>query len=143
MIHPGLELMDTGTFLGTHPLGGGRMAACRSARVLAFSACAVMLFGQQLPRHSSQTVMPEKLTLEEVSSVLVSSLPAESIAMPVLCDPDGNIVLRLAMPDTGVEDPVSVSRDGKILTRFGKEKINDIAYPVLLSMFLSQSEVYI
>lgn len=120
------------------------MAACRSVRVLAFSAFAVTLsFGQQLPQHSSQTVMPEKVTLEEVSSVLVPSLPAESMAMPVLCDPDGNIVLRLAMPDTGVEDPVSVSRDGKTLTRFGKEKINDITRPVPVSMFLSRSEVYI
>lgn len=118
------------------------MAACRSVRVLGmYILGAVCSYAQQLPQHSSQTA--EKVPLEEVSSALVSSLPAESIAMPVLCDADGNILFRLAMPDTGVEDPVSVSSDGKTITRFGKEKINDITRPVPLSMFLSQSEVYI
>jgi hypothetical protein len=87
--------------------------------------------------------MPEKVALEEVASVSVSSLPAESIAMPVLCGADGNILFRLAMPDTGVEDPVSVSSDGKNVTWFAKEKINDITRPVLVSVFLSRSEVYI
>ncbi|MFZ0318093.1 MAG: hypothetical protein WAL56_03130 [Candidatus Sulfotelmatobacter sp.] len=47
------------------------------------------------------------------------------------------------MPDTGVEDPVSVSRDGKTVVRFGKEKINDIPRPVPLDVFLGGSDVYI
>jgi hypothetical protein len=117
------------------------MAACRSVRLLGVCILAVVWsYAQQLPPHSSH---PEKVPLEEASSVLVSSLPAESVVMPVLCDADGNILLRLAMPDTGLEDPVSVSSDGKTVTRFGKEKINDIPRPLPLSMFLSGSEVYI
>jgi hypothetical protein len=117
------------------------MAASRSVRLLGVCILAVVwCYAQQLPQHSSQ---PDKVLLEEASSALVSSVPAESIAMPVLCDADGNILLRLAMPDTGVEDPVSVSGDGKTVTRFGKEKINDIPRPLPLSMFLSGSEVYI
>jgi hypothetical protein len=117
------------------------MAACRSVRLLGVCILAVVWsYAQQLPPHSSR---PEKVPLEEASSVLVSSLPAESVVMPVLCDADGNILLRLAMPDTGVEDPVSVSSDGKTVTRFGKEKINDIPRLLPLSMFLSGSEVYI
>ena len=117
------------------------MAACRGVRLLGVCIlAAVWSYAQQLPPHSSH---PDKVPLQEASSVLVSSLPAESVVMPVLCDADGNILLRLAMPDTGVEDPVSVSSDGKTVTRFGKEKINDIPRPLPLSMFLSGSEVYI
>jgi hypothetical protein len=69
--------------------------------------------------------------------------PRKSIGAPLRCDPSGGILFRLAMPDTGVEDPVSVSRDGKTVTRFGKEKINDIPRPSLLSTFLVASDVYI
>jgi hypothetical protein len=120
------------------------MAASRSTRTLVFFVfTAAWSAGQQPPQHSSQTVMPEKVTLEEISSVPVSSLPAEGIAMPVLCDADGNVAFRLAMPDTGVEDPVSISSDGKTITRFSREKINDIPRPALVSMFRSQAELYI
>jgi hypothetical protein len=73
----------------------------------------------------------------------VPSLPAESIAAPVFCDPDGSVLFRLATPDTGVDDPVFVSSDGKTVIRFGKEKINDISRPRLLDVFLGGSKVYI
>ena len=38
---------------------------------------------------------------------------------------------------------MSVSSDGKTVTRFAKEKINDVASPIMLSVFLAGSDVYI
>jgi hypothetical protein len=122
------------------------MAACSSIRellfILSLTICSFAQDIQQRPRQPDTTV-PEKVSLNEVSAVQVPSLPAEGMLTPVLCEPDGGILLRLAMPDTGVEDPVSVSRDGKTVVRFGKEKIHDISRPALLSMFLVGSDVYI
>jgi hypothetical protein len=118
------------------------MAASKSASLLAFVLSALALcVAQRIPQRSSQ--VPDKVLIDEVSGVPVPSLPAESIAMPVLCDPDGRVLFRLAMPDTGVKDPVSVSSDGKTVIRFGKEKINDVSHPKPLSMFLGGSDVYI
>lgn len=96
---------------------------------------------QHAPKRSETTL--EKIQLSEISAVDVPSVPPESIAMPVLCDPWGTIVLRLAMPDTGVEDPISISSDGRSVIRFGRDKINDIVRPVPLSMFLGGSDVYV
>lgn len=122
------------------------MAGYRSFRMflIVFSAVGGS-FAQDAPIHSRQSAAtaPEKVPLSEVSVVQVPSLPAESIVMPVLCDADGGLLFRLAMPDTGVGDPVSVSSDGGTVTRYGKEKINDISRPVSFSMFLRGSEVYI
>jgi hypothetical protein len=78
-----------------------------------------------------------------LSSVQIPSLPAEGIGSPLLCDPEGRIVFRLATPEAGIEDPVSVSSDGKTLTHFAKEKINDVASPIMLSVFLAGSDVYV
>jgi hypothetical protein len=118
------------------------MADCKGLRTLVFMISAASLcVAQEIPQHSSQT--PDRVPIGEVSAVQVPSLPAESIAGPVLCDADGRIVLRLATPDTGVKDPVSVSTDGKTVTRFGKDKMNDIPRPNPLSMFLGGSDVYI
>ncbi len=70
-------------------------------------------------------------------------LPAESIGAPLLCDPGGRILFRLATPEASTEDPVSVSKDGKTVARFARDKINDIARPTISSMFLGGSDVYI
>jgi hypothetical protein len=120
------------------------MVASGTVRVLAFCFLVASCFAQQLPQHSqpAQAGAIEKVILEVISSMPVPSLPTESVTRPVLCFPDGGILLRLAMPDTGVEDPVSVSSDGKTVIRFGKEKINDVPDPSLLSIFVSDSELY-
>jgi len=116
------------------------MAACTSRHgLLCFCLIAAFSVAQEVPRRAG----PEKVSLSEVSTVQIPSLPAESIGAPFFCDPDGRIFLRLAMPDTGVEDPVSVSNDGKAVIRFGREKINDIPRPQLESMFLSGSDLYV
>lgn len=120
--------------------------ACRSAPgLLSMLSVAACSFAQVVPQHPRETVViaPQKVSLSEVSAVQVPSLPEESIGAPLLCDVDGRILFRLAMPDTGMEDPVSVSRDGKTVIRFGREKINDILRPMLLSTFLLGSDVYI
>ena len=122
------------------------MAACRTARHLLFVvSLATYSLSQDVAQHSSLAAVaaPEKISLSEVSAVEVPSLPAESIGAPLLCDRDGRIIFRLATPESGVEDPVSVSKDGKTVVRFAREKINDIPRPVLLSVFLLGSEVYI
>jgi hypothetical protein len=121
------------------------MVVFRSAKAWPLILYALICSVAQDARHQRQTSapVPEKVLLSETSMVQVPSLPAESIAAPVLCDPDGRILFRLAMPDTGLEDPVSVSRDGKTVVRFGREKITDIPQPILLDVFLRGSEVYI
>jgi hypothetical protein len=122
------------------------MAACRSVQVLPFIFFVLIYcFAQDVQPNPAQTSAPapEKVLLKEVSTVQVPSLPAASITAPVFCDPDGSVLFRLATPDTGVEDPVSVSSDGKTVIRFGKEKINDISRPSLLDVFLGGSIVYI
>src|SRR5579864_5962810 len=91
----------------------------------------------------ANAVAPPKVDLTEISTIPVQGLPAESIEAHFSCDSDGRIFLRLAMPDTGTEDPVSVSRDGKTLVRFGKEKIYDIPQPSLQNLFLVDRDVYI
>ncbi|MGA8149481.1 MAG: hypothetical protein WB952_00775 [Terriglobales bacterium] len=122
------------------------MAVSRTVRVLLiiFSTVTGSL-AQDQAQHSGQpgATVPERVILDEVSTIPVPSLPAESIAAPVFCEPDGGILFRLAMPETGLEDPLSVSSDGKTVVRFGKEKINDINRPVLLNMFLSGSDLYV
>lgn len=101
-------------------------------------------FGQNVPQQPKQAALgPELVALGEVSSVQIPSVPAESIAAPLLCDPEGRILFRLATPEAGIEDPVSVSSDGKTVIRFTKEKINDIPRPVMLRFFLAGSDVYI
>jgi hypothetical protein len=121
------------------------MGAFRGVLGLQFASWLVASsLAQGPPQHSTQAVAaPEKVVLTEVSTVDVPSLPAESVVAPLLCDADGRILLRLAMPDTGVEDPVSVSRDGKTVIRFGREKMSDIPRPVIASVFLSGSDVYV
>lgn len=86
---------------------------------------------------------PPSVILTQASAVEIPSLPAESVVAPLLCDRDGGVIFRLAMPDTGVEDPVAVSSDGKSVVRFGKEKINNISQPVLTRMFLSGNDLYV
>jgi hypothetical protein len=122
------------------------MAACRNVGRLPFIfSLVICCFAQETPQHPRQTngTSPEKVSLAEVSTVQVPSLPAESVVAPLLCDPEGGILLRLAMPDSGIEDPISISRDGKTVIRFGKEKINDISRPRLSRMYLSGSDVYV
>jgi hypothetical protein len=89
------------------------MAAYRSVRgLLLIFSTVTCCFGQDSGQHPKQTVtmVPEKVSLEEVSTVQVPSLSAESVVAPLHCDPDGRILFRLAMPDSGLKDPVSVSR---------------------------------
>ena len=109
--------------------------------LLGVVACTVAQVPQKSTQNPGRT--PQKMSLAEVSTVQVPSLPAESIGAPLMCDAERRIVFRLAMPDSGIEDPLSVSRDGKAITRFGREKISDIPQPVLLNAFLSDSDVYI
>jgi len=124
---------------------GGVLTACKGVGKLLFIfSVATCSFAQDAPDSGGQTkaAAPEKVQLSQVSSVEVASLPAESIGAPLLCDPDGRVLFRLAMPDTGIEDPLSVSTDGKTVIRFGREKINDISNPAVLNAFLGGSDVY-
>jgi len=120
------------------------MAVFKASRLLLLCVAAYS-FAQDHPKHVSRdgAVAPQQVSLNELSTVEVPSLPAESIGAPLLCDPADRVIFRMATPESGVEDPVSVSKDGKTIVRFGREKINDIPSPVLISMFLNGSDVYI
>jgi hypothetical protein len=97
---------------------------------------------QQAPSESAATT-PQRVSLGPVSTVEIPSLAAKSITAPLLCTPDGSILFRQATPEAGIEDPVSVSKDGKTVIWFGREKMNDIPRPVPLSVFLLGSDVYV
>jgi hypothetical protein len=116
-------------------------------RVLRFLLPCIMAansIAQNAPSQPRQAALePQSVPLGEVSSVPIPSLPAEGVAAPLLCDAQGRILFRLATPEAGIENPVSVSSDGRTVVRFAKEKINDVPRPVLLSAFLAGSDVYI
>jgi hypothetical protein len=95
------------------------------------------------PLAGNTTDAVEKVSLATVSVVEIPSLPVESIAAPVLCLPDGGVLLRLAMPGTGLEDPVSISEDGKTVVRFDRNKINDISRPTIRGLFPKGTDVYV
>jgi hypothetical protein len=115
-----------------------------SIRTLFFGSALAGSFAQNLP-HPTQPAAASihQVQLEEASSVPVPALAAESVTRPSFCDADGRIILRMAMPDTGIKDPVSVSKDGKTIIRFGAEKVNDIPQPLLASFFVLKSDLYI
>jgi hypothetical protein len=121
------------------------MTACRGiSRTLLPFSLAIFCLGQDVPQVPDRTAKkPEEISLTEISTVEVPSLSAESIGAPLMCDPDGGILFRLATPEAGPEDPVSVSKDGKTVVRFGRDKVNDIPRPALHSAFLAGSSVYI
>src|SRR5580704_16762791 len=122
------------------------MLSRRNLRRLLFVFClARFSLSQNVQQHPSPAAVAalEKVSLGEVSAVEVPSLPGESIGAPLLCDPAGRVILRMATPESGVEDPVSVSKDGKNVVRFGREKISDVPSPVLISIFLNGSDVYV
>lgn len=113
----------------------------RAALPVVLAACS---YGQAVSGGSMRAgSQPESVSLAQVSSVDVPSLPAESIGAALLCDAGGRIVFRLATPENGIEDPVSVSSDGKQVIHFAAEKINDIPRPVILSVSLARSDVYV
>jgi hypothetical protein len=120
------------------------MAGFRASRLLVTFSVVACCLAQDLPQTAKKKglLAPGKLTLDETSTVDVPSLPADSIGAPLLCDPDGRIVFRLATPGSGIEDPVSASRDGKTVIRFSREKIIDIPRPSLVSVFLLGSGLY-
>ncbi|MGD0988385.1 MAG: hypothetical protein ABR874_11270 [Candidatus Sulfotelmatobacter sp.] len=95
------------------------------------------------PLAGNTTDAVEKVSLATVSVVEIPSLPVESIAAPVLCLSDGGVLLRLAMPGTGLEDPVSISEDGKTVVRFDRNKINDISRPTIRGLFPKGTDVYV
>lgn len=122
------------------------MAVCRNVSrtllPLFLATCSLAQSGPQHPRKTSVITL-EEVSLNEVATVEIPSLPAESIGAPLLCDPDSGIVFRLVTPEAGAEDPVSVSKDGKTVIRFSRDKVNDISRPTLHSVFLLGSGVYI
>jgi hypothetical protein len=90
---------------------------------------------------SRNAAEPVTIPMEVASTVQVSSLPAESIALPLICSPEGAIFLQLATLN-GIEDPISISSDGKTVTRFGREKISDLPHSTPVQMFVGGTDLY-
>jgi hypothetical protein len=121
------------------------MAVLKGSLLLLIFCMAVYPYARDRQKRASQdgAALLQQVVLDEVSAVEVPSLPAESIGAPLLCDPAGRVILRMATPESGVEDPVSVSKDGRTVVRFGREKISDVPSPVLISIFVNGSDVYV
>jgi hypothetical protein len=97
---------------------------------------------QGAPRASS----PDAIPLQVVSTTPVS-LPSQNLALsvPILCGSDGTIVARfISMTPTSAssDDPIAISPEGKVVARFGREKINDLEQPMPLGTFLAGNELY-
>jgi hypothetical protein len=120
---------------------GCRLTVFAAVVATAASFCPAQNLPSQPPGNAMDAV--DKVSLATVSVVEIPSLPVESIAAPVLCQSDGGILLRLAMPGTGLEDPVSISEDGKTVVRFDRNKINDISRPIIRGVFPKGSDVYV
>jgi len=114
--------------------------------ILFFAAWSSAQVTPQCSKEAARTSIPEQ-PLAIVSTTVVPSLPSESMALPVHCSDTGKIVVQLATmqmgPNGNVDDPVAISSDGKSVTRFGREKINDIPQPIPLEVFLEGDEVYV
>ena len=121
------------------------MAVCRHCcRMLFCLWLAAFMFAQATPPPTREpSAHVARVPLDEASSFPIPSLPAESIGAPLLCDSDSRIVFRLASPEKGLEDPVSVSGDGKTVIHLGSEKITDVPRPVFLSISVLGSEVFV
>ncbi len=119
------------------------MAQCRRRFIVGFGLLMVACSAaQDAPRSSSE---PAKVRLEVVSTVPVPSLPAQGLALPVLCG-DGNTVVTRFAPITSpgdIGDPLAIAPDGQVVARFGREKINDVPQPFPLQPFLAGTDVYI
>ncbi len=120
------------------------MAARKKLDVRPIAACVVSCLMAVARAQDSTQVAPaalERVPLDVVATVPVTALPAQSMALPILCSPENMIVVRPATGD-GIQDPVAVSDDGQVTTRYGRDKITDIPHPIPLNVFLGDSSVY-
>jgi len=113
--------------------------------ILFFAAWSSAQVTPQRSKEAARAPIPEQ-PLAIVSTTVVPSLTSESTALPVHWSDTGKIVVQLATvqmgPNGNVDDPVAISSDGKTVTRFGRDKINDIPQPVPLEPFLDGNDVY-
>jgi hypothetical protein len=72
----------------------------------------------------------------------VKSFPGITIASPVLCSPEGNILVRPATIEA-VLDPVAISPDGHITARFGRENITQVQHSEPLYAFMRDKDVFL
>lgn len=122
----------------------GRRAAAGLKNFTAL-LCAVALsypcIAQEDSPSRNTAAEPVAVPMEVASTVQVPSLPAESIALPLICSPEGTIFLQLAALN-GVEDPMSISSDGKTVTHFDREKISDVPHSTPVQMFVGDTDLY-
>lgn len=84
----------------------------RTAGVMVCVACGISLSAQR------------PTELKRTGSVATSEIAA-SLVVPVKCDPDENPVARIAADTPGAGPVISISRDGKRVTRFSLEATPD------------------
>ena len=63
--------------------------------------------------------------LDDISNLLVPSLGTQLLAMPEVCTSDGSVFAQTATM-SAIGDLTSISADGKTVTNFGVQKINDL-----------------
>ena len=127
------------------------LAARRHCSVLVFTllvvACSMAQDASQRPQ-APLFPEPDKVPLAVVSTVSVSSLPSRdlALALPLLCGREGTVVVRFfsmspTQPPEGGE-PLAISAEGKVVARFGTEKIADVQQPRPLGIFLADGDLY-
>jgi len=96
------------------------------------------------PTVAASSVPPDvrQIVLEMDSTVDVPSISNPFLAAPIMCGADGEIFFRTAS-STAVADLIAVSRDGKKIISFSRNKINDILNPSPITFFTRGSEIYI
>jgi len=105
-----------------------------------FAAFAVILEAQ-VPKSTAPDEVA-LISLNRISTSPVPSLGLQLLAMPQVCTSDGSI-FALTATTASIGDLVSIAPDGKTVTNFGVQKINDLKNPRIISFFVSDRGVYL
>lgn len=88
----------------------------------------------------ARTQEPPATLLEVTQTTEVRMVTSPGMLNPIVCSGDA-IYLRMAGP--GVQDLLSVSKDGNTIVRFTKDKVTDVSSPTLGTFFVSGTDVYV
>lgn len=102
----------------------------------------------------AQENLPTKSVIEKSPSVPLVPLSSHSkisvpfatgigLSTPIMCNSDGYIFLRGAIGAGFASEPIGISKDGQFVTRYGRDKMNDISNPLLISFFPTDAAVYV
>jgi hypothetical protein len=106
-----------------------------------FASCAMVCAqaGDTVQREKAQ---PRVVRLAVTEELPVKSFPGITIALPVLCSNENNLLVRPATIEA-VLDPVMIGPDGRISARFGRENITEVQRAEPLYAFVRDEDVFL